>query len=176
MNRKVQQKTDDESFSLIRLTGYMCSIDKNDFDHFQQVINDEDTFRRALPCSSSSSCLQPLAESANAGYLQLQDKPYPISAARSASHRRLMFKGFVRIIPHNSTNDLTLADACKDEYVTRISLDGRLLYSDHRITAITGFMPHEVLGQSAYDYIIPEDHSISLFAHRLSMHFLLFSY
>lgn len=35
---------------------------------------------------------------------------------------------------------------------------------------ITGFMPDEVMGKSAYGFILVPDHVISLFAHKLSMH------
>lgn len=43
--------------------------------------------------------------------------------------------------------------------------DWILLY---RIATILGHLPSEVSGRSAYEYILPEDHSIALFAHKLS--------
>ncbi|XP_054164117.1 circadian locomoter output cycles protein kaput-like isoform X2 [Oppia nitens] len=82
---------------------------------------------------------------------------------------KILFKGFVQIIPTNPMAELSLMDADLDEYVSRHSLDGTLLFADHRISNIIGFLPSEVMGNSAYDYILPDDHSIALFAHKLMM-------
>ncbi|KFM78550.1 Neuronal PAS domain-containing protein 2, partial [Stegodyphus mimosarum] len=78
-----------------------------------------------------------------------------------------MFKAFVRVVDPNPYNQLSLEEATADEYVTRHSLDGTILFSDHRISTVTGHLPQEVLGKSAYKYIVDEDISIALFAHHL---------
>ena len=46
--------------------------------------------------------------------------------------KHLMFKGFVEIVPASPMTELSLMDANQEEYVSRISLDGTLLYADHR--------------------------------------------
>lgn len=43
-----------------------------------------------------------------------------------------LFKGFVQVIPTSPSAELSLIDANQEEYVTRLSLDGTLLYADHR--------------------------------------------
>ncbi|GFT36272.1 aryl hydrocarbon receptor nuclear translocator-like protein 1 [Nephila pilipes] len=78
-----------------------------------------------------------------------------------------MFKAFVRVVDISPYNQLSLEEATADEYVTRHSLDGTIIFADHRLATITGHMPHEVVGLSAYEYIHKEDTSIALFAHHL---------
>ena len=83
----------------------------------------------------------------------------------------IIFLGHVEEMRSNPETHLKLTDVGFDEYVSRHSLDGTLLHADHRISSILGFLPKEVAGNSAYDYIIPEDYSIALFAHKLSKFF-----
>ncbi|GBM64500.1 Circadian locomoter output cycles protein kaput [Araneus ventricosus] len=78
-----------------------------------------------------------------------------------------MFKTFVKIVDISPYNQLSLEDATADEYVTRHSLDGTIIYADHRLATITGHMPNEVIGLSAYEYIHKDDMPIALFAHHL---------
>ncbi|PRD27565.1 UNVERIFIED_CONTAM: Aryl hydrocarbon receptor nuclear translocator-like protein 2 [Trichonephila clavipes] len=78
-----------------------------------------------------------------------------------------MFKAFVKVVDMSPYNQLSLEEATADEYVTRHSLDGTIIFADHRLATITGHMPHEVIGLSAYEYIHKEDTSIALFAHHL---------
>lgn len=80
----------------------------------------------------------------------------------------MIFLCFVEVIPTSPQNELKLCDASFDEYISRHSLDGTLLYADHRMSSVIGFFPTEVYGKSAYDFIIPDDYSIALFAHKLS--------
>lgn len=51
--------------------------------------------------------------------------------------KNLMFKGFVEIVPASPMSELSLMDANQEEYVSRISLDGTLLYADHRFVALS---------------------------------------
>ena len=53
-------------------------------------------------------------------------------ATASTLTQHILFKGFVQIIPTSPMAELSLIDANLDEYVTRISLDGTLLFADHR--------------------------------------------
>lgn len=92
-----------------------------------------------------------------------------VEVAKDSNGMNVLFKGFVQVIPTNPMAELSLMDANLDEYVTRHSLDGTLLFADHRISIITGHLPEEVRGKSAYEYILPDDHSISLFAHKLML-------
>lgn len=57
----------------------------------------------------------------------------------------------------------------QDEYVTRHKLDGTIIYADHRIGTVTGYLPHEVVGVSAHKYMEPSDVVIALFAQKQSM-------
>lgn len=55
------------------------------------------------------------------------------SPATSAQiEQQILFKGFVQIIPSSPMAELSLIDANLDEYVSRLSLDGTLLFADHR--------------------------------------------
>ncbi|RWS27597.1 aryl hydrocarbon receptor nuclear translocator-like protein [Leptotrombidium deliense] len=81
---------------------------------------------------------------------------------------RTMFFAVVQIVKLNP-RDLFLSEANDDEYRTRLTLDGRLVDADHRISLITGHFPDEVRGNSAYDYIHEDDLPISLFAHKLML-------
>ncbi|CAG2107841.1 unnamed protein product [Medioppia subpectinata] len=44
---------------------------------------------------------------------------------------KILFKGFIQIIPTNPMAELSIMDADLDEYVSRHSLDGTLLFADH---------------------------------------------
>ncbi|GFT79456.1 aryl hydrocarbon receptor nuclear translocator-like protein 1, partial [Nephila pilipes] len=52
----------------------------------------------------------------------------------------------------------------QDIYFTIHGLQGEIMYADHRISTITGYMPRDVLGTSAYHYIFETDVPIALFA------------
>ncbi|XP_071042268.1 protein cycle isoform X1 [Parasteatoda tepidariorum] len=77
------------------------------------------------------------------------------------------FKAFIRVVDADPYNQLSLEEAIADEYITRHSLDGTIIFADHRISTITGHMPHEVTGFNAYKFIHTEDTSVTLFAHHL---------
>ncbi|GIY75429.1 circadian locomoter output cycles protein kaput [Caerostris extrusa] len=78
-----------------------------------------------------------------------------------------MFKAFVKVVNISPYNQLSLEEATADEYVTRHSLSGVIIFADHRLATITGHLPQEVIGVSAYEYIHKDDQPITLFAHRL---------
>ncbi|RWS12620.1 Neuronal PAS domain-containing protein 2-like protein [Dinothrombium tinctorium] len=86
----------------------------------------------------------------------------------SACSLRTLFCGVVQVLEPNP-RDLSLSEANDNEYRTRLTLDGTLVYADQRISLITGHFPEEVCGNSAYDYIHEDDLPISLFAHKLML-------
>ncbi|XP_022245750.1 aryl hydrocarbon receptor nuclear translocator-like isoform X1 [Limulus polyphemus] len=85
----------------------------------------------------------------------------------TGSNSQILFKAFVRIIHSSPLSEVSLPEALQDVYITRHKLDGTIIYTDHRISTITGHLPQEVLGYSAYKYIMPEDIPVALFKHNL---------
>ncbi|KAH9373554.1 protein cycle-like [Haemaphysalis longicornis] len=77
-----------------------------------------------------------------------------------------LFKTFVRLVNTNPYKELSLREACQDEYVTRHKLDGTIIFADHRLSTLTGHLPHEVLGVSAHKYLHPSDMAIAMFAQK----------
>jgi PAS domain-containing protein len=63
----------------------------------------------------------------------LRQHHHPVSPAYVT--KNLLFKGFVQVIPSSPMAELSLIDANQEEYVTRLSLDGVLLYADHRFVS-----------------------------------------
>ncbi|CAG7727129.1 unnamed protein product [Allacma fusca] len=53
--------------------------------------------------------------------------------------------------------ELSLMEAVQDEYVTRHLPDGRIIYSDHRIAFVAGYLTEEVMGLSAFHFIHQDD-------------------
>lgn len=52
---------------------------------------------------------------------------------------------------------LSIIDANKQEYVTRHLVDGRIIYCDHRISIVAGYLPEEVSGLSAFGFMHKDD-------------------
>ncbi|XP_064482244.1 protein cycle-like isoform X2 [Ornithodoros turicata] len=77
-----------------------------------------------------------------------------------------LFKTFVRVVNTSPYKELSLMDAIQDEYVTRHKLDGTIIFADHRLSTLTGHLPHEVQGISAHKYLHPSDVAIALFAQK----------
>ncbi|XP_068206755.1 circadian locomoter output cycles protein kaput-like isoform X2 [Palaemon carinicauda] len=74
---------------------------------------------------------------------------------------------FVRVVKDRPITELFLAESNQDEYITRHTMDGKILYTDHRISFVTGLMPSEVIGTSAFKYMHSEDMVWSMVAHNL---------
>jgi len=53
--------------------------------------------------------------------------------------------------------ELSLMEAIQDEYVTRHLPDGRIIYTDHRIAFVAGYLTEEVMGMSAFNFIHQDD-------------------
>jgi len=48
-------------------------------------------------------------------------------------------------------------ESIQDQYLTRHLPDGRIIYSDHRISTIAGYLPSDVKGKSAFNFFYAED-------------------
>ncbi|XP_014228656.1 hypoxia-inducible factor 3-alpha-like isoform X2 [Trichogramma pretiosum] len=66
--------------------------------------------------------------------------------------------------PHK---DISILDSTRDEYFTRHLIDGRIIYCDHRISTVTGYMTSEVSGASAFKYMHRDDASWTIVGLRL---------
>lgn len=91
-----------------------------------------------------------------------------VSSATPISEMSIIFLSFIEMVPDSPTADMKLFDSSLDEYVSRHTLDGGLIYVDPRITSILGFMPDEVMGKSAYEFILAQDYTVAIFAQRMS--------
>ena len=65
-------------------------------------------------------------------------------------------------------------EAIQDQYITRHLPDGRIVFADHRISTILGYLPSEVVGLSAFNFILGEDLPWTAMAQRHSKYFILF--
>lgn len=90
----------------------------------------------------------------------------PASEKADSPSSNCLFKTFVRLVNTNPYKELSLREACQDEYVTRHKLDGTIIFADHRLSTLTGHLPHEVLGVSAHTYLHPSDMAIAMFAQK----------
>lgn len=93
-----------------------------------------------------------------------EDSEGGLPEQKSGTH---MLVSFVRVVKDRPITELSLVESTKDEYITRHTMDGKILYTDHRISFVTGLMPGEVMGTSAFHYMHPEDVMWSLVAHKL---------
>lgn len=59
-------------------------------------------------------------------------------------------------------------EAIQDEYVTRHLPDGRIIYTDHRIAFVAGYLTEEVMGMSAFNFIHQDDLPWATVANRQS--------
>ncbi|CAF4022891.1 unnamed protein product [Rotaria sp. Silwood2] len=60
--------------------------------------------------------------------------------------------------------DITLQDIHKQEFYTKMNLIGEIIFEDHRGALITGYLPHEILSQSIFDFVYYEDRLVKLHA------------
>ena len=68
-----------------------------------------------------------------------------------------VFVGLMRPVKDRPITELSLMEASQDQYLTRHLPDGRIIYTDHRISTIAGYMPSEVNGKSAFNFFYAED-------------------
>ncbi|XP_046410782.1 uncharacterized protein LOC124175025 isoform X4 [Neodiprion fabricii] len=69
----------------------------------------------------------------------------------------IIFVGIARLVKRRTITELSLLEATKDEYVTRHLIDGRIIFCDHRISVVAGYMAEEVSGLSAFKFMHKED-------------------
>ncbi|XP_075229135.1 uncharacterized protein LOC142328886 isoform X2 [Lycorma delicatula] len=53
--------------------------------------------------------------------------------------------------------DLSLLESTREEYITRHLVDGTIIYTDHRISVVTGYMAEEVTGIHGFNYMHKDD-------------------
>lgn len=68
-----------------------------------------------------------------------------------------IFVAFVRSHKQRNVNDNSLFEALKEEWVTRHLLDGTIIFSDHRISYLSGYLSEEVTGNLAFTYMHQDD-------------------
>ncbi|XP_042211843.1 circadian locomoter output cycles protein kaput-like [Homarus americanus] len=86
------------------------------------------------------------------------------STSRSGTH---ILVSFVRVVKDRPITELSLVESTQEEYITRHGMDAKILYTDHRISFVTGLMPAEVVGTSAFTYMHPDDMMWSIVAQKL---------
>ncbi|KAF2361404.1 PAS domain [Trinorchestia longiramus] len=92
---------------------------------------------------------------------ELRDrKPWP----RSVDTHLLV--ALVQLIKERPITELSRLEAMKDEYITRHDVYGNILYTDHRISVVTGHMPDSVRGTPALMYMHSNDMLWSLLAQK----------
>ncbi|XP_043461471.1 circadian locomoter output cycles protein kaput-like isoform X2 [Leptopilina heterotoma] len=69
----------------------------------------------------------------------------------------IIFVGIARMLKKRTITELSLLEADKDEYVTRHLVDGRIIFCDHRISVVAGYMAEEVSGKSAFAFMHKDD-------------------
>lgn len=72
----------------------------------------------------------------------------------------------VRMMRERSVAERSLLEPTRDEYVTRHLIDGRIIYSDHRISVVAGYMAEEVTGESAFKFMHKDDVRFTIVALR----------
>jgi len=68
-----------------------------------------------------------------------------------------VFVGMMKTVKDRPIFELNLMDAVQDQYITRHLPDGRIIFSDHRISSIAGYMPDDVRGHSAFNFMVGDD-------------------
>ncbi|XP_012232498.1 uncharacterized protein [Linepithema humile] len=69
----------------------------------------------------------------------------------------VIFAGMATLPKKRSITELSIMDANKDEYVTRHLVDGRIIYCDHRVSVVAGYMSEEVSGLNAFAFMHKDD-------------------
>ncbi|XP_017879549.1 circadian locomoter output cycles protein kaput-like isoform X2 [Ceratina calcarata] len=69
----------------------------------------------------------------------------------------IVFVGVARLLMRRPITKISIIDANKDEYITRHLVDGRIIYCDHRISVVAGYLSEEVSGISAFHFMHKKD-------------------
>ncbi|UJR22474.1 hypothetical protein I4U23_025528 [Adineta vaga] len=70
----------------------------------------------------------------------------------------------VLTLDDSSYIDITLFDVHKQEFYTKINLVGEIIFEDHRGALITGYLPHELISHSIFNFVYHEDRLVKLHA------------
>lgn len=62
-----------------------------------------------------------------------------------------------RLYKEREVSSLCLLEARKEEYMTRHEPNGKMIYIDHRIAIVAGYMSEEVMGLSAFNFMHKDD-------------------
>ena len=99
-------------------------------------------------------------------YSRLREKPLSRGDMAQYQHMHIvghhrrdknLFVGVIRPVRDRPITELNLIEAIQDQYLTRHLPDGRIVYSDHRISTVAGYIPSEVCGKSAFNFFYAED-------------------
>jgi len=69
----------------------------------------------------------------------------------------IVFAGVATLPKKRPITELSIIDANKNEYVTRHLLDGHIIYCDHRVSIVAGYMSEEVTGANAFKFMHKDD-------------------
>lgn len=86
----------------------------------------------------------------------------------------IVFAGVASLPKKRPITELSIIDANKDEYVTRHLVDGRIIYCDHRVSVVAGYLSEEVSGLSAFGFMHKDDFRWTIIGLRQSkpLHFI----
>jgi len=104
-------------------------------------------------------------------YIRLREKPLAKQDPPQYEHMHVVghlrrqvdtvnhstFVGVMRPVRDRPITELSLVESSQDQYITRHTPDGRIVYTDHRISTIAGYLPSEVRGKSAFNFFFAED-------------------
>lgn len=74
---------------------------------------------------------------------------------QSGSHCCLVAIGRLQVTSAPNCSDLSSSSS---EFITRHNVDGKISFVDHRVTALLGYQPQELLGKLIFEFYHPEDH------------------
>ncbi|XP_017762707.1 PREDICTED: aryl hydrocarbon receptor nuclear translocator-like protein 2 isoform X2 [Eufriesea mexicana] len=75
----------------------------------------------------------------------------------SSTSNDIVFVGVARLLMRRPITKISIIDANKDEYITRHLVDGRIIYCDHRVSVVAGYLSEEVSGMSAFGFMHRDD-------------------
>jgi len=123
MRERNQPRTDVITYQIVQIVGDLSYC-------FDQSVESDGS--KEVSSREASSRKRPHPDNQKQLALQESKTSLGTPTLTTPASRLIVFKGFVEIIPTSPMAELSLIDANLDEYVTRLSLDGTLLFADHR--------------------------------------------
>lgn len=80
-----------------------------------------------------------------------------LTLTETTGNNDIVFAGVATLPKKRPITELSIMDANKDEYVTRHLVDGRIIYCDHRVSVVAGYMSEEVSGLNAFAFMHKDD-------------------